>query len=119
MKHLFLTLLFACLFLGAGLAQKVEEQKKGPLIENTPKQSAAASYRIYPNPAINYFQVETVQDVAEIILFNVFGRQIESFEMRKGQKYDIESLPMGIYLVQMQDSEGKIVSTKRLSKRLP
>lgn len=118
MKNLFFTLLFFAIFQGVGIAQDLEEVKKASHVAVEVSDNAP-TFRIFPNPAINYFQVESNQQVSKIVMFNVFGRQIESFEMRKGQKYDIESLPMGIYLVQMLDAENKIIATRRLSKRLP
>jgi hypothetical protein len=80
--------------------------------------SAPAKPQIYPNPAIHYFEV-TGDDIDTITIYNIVGRKMKTFIAQENKKYNIEDLPMGMYLVQVFGPDNKILSTSRLSKRLP
>lgn len=72
---------------------------------------------IYPNPATSYIQLTSTNEVAQIIIYNVVGKRMMSFEYIEDEKYLVSELPNGIYLIQFIGNTGKIVSTQRLSKR--
>lgn len=120
MKHFLLPILIIFFSAVFGFAQDSDALGLAS-VQSYEKQSGAEknNVRIYPNPATNYFQVVGSNDVEDVIIYNIFGRKVKSFEVRKGQKYDIETLPMGMYLVQMLDKQSKVIATRRLSKRMP
>lgn len=73
---------------------------------------------IYPNPATNYISVDNDENVNSIIIFNLVGRKIMTFEnIQKNEQYDVTTLSNGMYLVQVTDSNNKIITTQRISKR--
>ena len=84
---------------------------------------APVEVSIYPNPATNYFKVSTDTEIGQITMYNIIGRKVKEFttfeERQKETKYDIENLPEGMYLIQIADTEGLIIATRRLSKRTP
>ena len=73
--------------------------------------------RVFPNPATIYFSLNDNESVEKIQVYNLIGREMKSFFYEKNQKYSVEDLPKGIYLVQMRGKDEKILATQRLSKR--
>jgi len=77
-----------------------------------------AKIAIYPNPATDYIQINNVKNLKEVHIFNVVGNEVKTFNSAKaGQKLNISNISSGMYLVQLIDSNNKIIATKRLSKR--
>lgn len=72
---------------------------------------------IYPNPAIDYIQIEGGSKVKELVIFNLVGRQMKTFTASEGQKYFIGDLPKGLYLVQLRDAQKRTLTTQRVNKR--
>lgn len=73
--------------------------------------------RVFPNPAVEYFEVEASRDLKSLVVYNVLGRQIKSFPYEPGQRYHIAELPSGMYLLSFQDKNNKILKTVRLAKK--
>lgn len=74
---------------------------------------------IYPNPAITWFSVGDVSNAGRVELFNIIGKQVAQFVYQSSGRYDISSLPGGMYLVRILDNNGKLITTKRMSKNTP
>ena len=72
---------------------------------------------IYPNPASDFIQISNHEDVSQIIVFNLVGRKMKTFEVQGDEKYNISNLPKGMYLVQLVNHGKKIITTQRISKR--
>lgn len=73
---------------------------------------------VYPNPASHFISLDRADQVDQIVLFNLVGRKLKTFEsVREGERYDISDLPSGMYLVQLLDVQKKVMSTVRVSKR--
>ncbi len=72
---------------------------------------------LFPNPTTNYFQLTSNDEVAQIVVFNVIGKRMKGFQYMENEKYYVDELPNGMYLVQFLGHNGKILSTRRLSKR--
>ncbi len=92
--------------------------------EKAPTNSAASkpkTLRIYPNPAIDNFFVESPANtkVGKVEVFNTLGRRLKTFSQPPNDRegYDIEDLPEGIYLISIYDAAGKKLSTFRLLHR--
>jgi len=86
------------------------------LIDNSPKLS------IYPNPANNFVNLKLSNyssSKTTIQIYNLEGKKIldkkhEFQTSLKSVTIDIQSISSGIYIVQMLDSNLKIVANKRL-----
>ncbi len=73
---------------------------------------------IYPNPATNFISVDHDENVKSIVVFNLVGRKIISFQdIQKNEPYDVSTLPNGMYLIQVINNADKIITTQRISKR--
>ncbi len=75
--------------------------------------------KVFPNPARDYFELTPNQMVDELTIYNSIGQRIKTFAAEKGKKYDISTIPDGLYLVEMSDATGKTLKTVRLLKRMP
>ncbi|WMX15639.1 MULTISPECIES: T9SS type A sorting domain-containing protein [unclassified Aureispira] len=77
--------------------------------------------KVFPNPAIDYIHIkDDYNRVALIEIYNVVGRKMEHYSVNHaGAKYDVSSLPKGMYMVRMRDANGNIVRTQRISKYNP
>ncbi len=73
--------------------------------------------QVFPNPATEYFNVSSNQQVERITVYNLLGREMKSFTFSDGDRYYIGDLSKGMYLVQMTGKDNRLVSTQRLSKR--
>lgn len=101
MKH-FLLLLF---FVLAGLQLKAQGSIRPELA-------------VYPNPATDYIAVNDNNDqVSRILVFNLVGRQVKTFQYVKGERYEVLDLPKGLYLVQLIDRNNKVLTTQKVDKR--
>lgn len=73
--------------------------------------------RIFPNPSSDYFAVTNSQGLHKIVMYNVVGRAVRSFEVLEGKKYYIADLPDGIYLASLVGNNDEVLRTLRVSKR--
>lgn len=76
-----------------------------------------ASLRLYPNPSTNYVELPYNNLVNQIDIYNTIGKKVLSFQAVNGLRYDISSLPTGLYLVSLVDGRGTVIKTLRLFKR--
>ncbi len=72
--------------------------------------------KIYPNPASDYFRLTRTQEIQQLVVYNILGRQVQTFDIQNGKSYDISNLPSGVYLIAMIDKELDTVKTLRLQK---
>lgn len=86
-------------------------------ISSTHEPSVLEAITAYPNPTIGYFNIEDNPLVKKVVLFNLLGRQVRSFDHINGMRYDITDTPDGLYLVRMQDANGEILKTVRITKQ--
>lgn len=73
----------------------------------------------YPNPAVDYFNVTNHKDLKSIVLYNLVGHPVKSFEYFENESFFIDDLPDGVYLIQFQTSNQSIIQTNRLTKKCP
>lgn len=77
-----------------------------------------SNIRIFPNPAIDYFELTDDNDIDRIVVYNLLGREVRSFRsVGNGQQYNLNGLPDGLYLLSLMDNRKGIVKTVRLNKR--
>jgi hypothetical protein len=84
-------------------------------------QNPSNTLNIYPNPAIDHIMIQDDgEQVKYLEVYNVVGRKIMDFSVRNdGVKYDVSSLPRGMYMVRMLDRNRNILRTQRISKYNP
>ncbi|HXH19248.1 MAG TPA: T9SS type A sorting domain-containing protein [Chitinophagales bacterium] len=79
--------------------------------------------RIYPNPAKDYILIKNLpeNEVSTVEVYNIFGRRMLSFSQAANnvdsvQKFDINTLAKGIYMIRVFDSAMNVIYTESLSK---
>ncbi len=79
---------------------------------------AQADITVYPNPATEYIEVSDQSDAAGTVnIYNLVGKKLRSFEYIPGHQYFLADLPKGMYLVQILDRSGKVMTTQKVNKR--
>ncbi len=120
-KILLFTFLCLALLHTSGLAQHVsgtDSSRTLALLDTNNPNHQKVKIKVYPNPASDYIQLNETGTVSKIKILNMVGKTIKRFEVTlKGEKYNISDMPKGLYLVQLLDSNDKVISTKRLNKR--
>jgi ELWxxDGT repeat protein len=65
------------------------------------------SFKLFPNPAKNYFRLEkTNLEILNIKVFNILGSVVKKYSSAQN-KYDISSLPKGVFLLEITTDKGK------------
>ena len=72
---------------------------------------------IFPNPTTDIFQLKNDESISKISLFNIVGREVVTMDHVRGQAHDVSTLRPGMYLVRIQNKDGDVVKSMRLSKR--
>lgn len=75
------------------------------------------SIRIFPNPAIDYFELSDYTNVREVVISDLVGHVLKRYNVYPGAKFDVGYLPGNIYLVRLLDNQRDIIKTLRLKKR--
>ena len=73
-------------------------------VENPTVQELA----IYPNPATNYFELSSIQNVKQITLYSVDGKMVKNYLGVTSNKVDISNLNSGSYIVKVQVGKNTI-----------
>lgn len=64
-----------------------------------------SNYTIYPNPAENYFIVDTKTIIEKVTIYDALGKSIKSFDA--SERYDISDLERGLYFVRVNNDFTK------------
>ena len=72
---------------------------------------------IYPNPTTESFQLKNDENIAKINVYNIVGRLVSTMNHSSGMVHDVTSLRTGMYLVRLENRDGDVVKSMRLSKR--
>ena len=115
MKH-FLPVVFFLLIATITTAQSSNWSSSGS--SKTKALATNTIIQVFPNPATSYFSLTEIDNVKQVLVFNLVGRKMKQFtEIAKDKQYFIGDLPKGMYLVQMLNKQEKIITTRRISKR--
>lgn len=76
------------------------------------------SWRIYPNPCLDYFHIEGLgQSTINIEIWEMAGRKLDVFQTSANSPISISSLAKGIYIITILDQNGKWLGTQKLIKQ--
>lgn len=82
------------------------------------KDFSRASLRLFPNPAVDYFEITPNAPVDQIVVYNLIGRKVKSYDAKDSTRYDISDIPAGLYLVSLINEKKGVLKTLRLNKRV-
>lgn len=70
---------------------------------------------IYPNPSKDWIKIDGISEVSDVQIFDVTGKLVLSQEYQVDDKIDISNLTVGMYILNIRNSEG--VSSKKIIKQ--
>ncbi len=77
-------------------------------------QNAKAQIKLSPNPATDYFQLNSKEMIKKVEVFDSNGRLMKTF-MGDTPQYSITSLKEGVYMVKVYTNEG--IAKEKLIKK--
>jgi len=69
---------------------------------------------IYPNPTTDYFQVQS-EELQSVEIYTISGELVKSFN-QTANKYSMDSLSAGIYLVKAIQTNGSVYVNKLIKQ---
>lgn len=75
------------------------------------------SLRVYPNPSSNFLNISYNPLIEKVMVYNMVGRVVKTFDATRAGVYDISELPNGIYLIGLYDDNGELIKTTRVTKK--
>lgn len=72
--------------------------------------------KIFPNPATDHFRLTETTDISQLVIYNILGRAVRTFDVNANQSFTVSDLPNGVYLVALMDASQKPIKTLRLQK---
>ncbi len=72
---------------------------------------------IYPNPTTHFITLTDSELVDRVIIYNIVGRTVKTFEANYSNYYNVSDLQTGMYLVRLLTERDETLKTIRLSKR--
>ena len=70
-----------------------------------------ADFKIYPNPAKDFFQIESSVEMESISVYDIQGKKIKTFSELQ-ENYSVTDLSSGLYFLQIQLKSGEIFMRK-------
>jgi hypothetical protein len=62
-------------------------------------------FKIYPNPASDFIQIETVESIKEINLYSVTGQKVMTSQAKR---INIQALKTGVYLIEIKTDKSTV-----------
>jgi hypothetical protein len=72
---------------------------------------------IYPNPTADFFKIESTNNYSQVVIYNIVGKEMKSYEFSNNKSYDVRDLQSGLYLVGLLDDAGQSQKVMRLTKK--
>lgn len=73
-------------------------------------------FALYPNPTSDYFNISNDENVAQVSVYTILGKEMFTFDHEIGQAYSVADLDAGFYLARLIDQNGKSMKVIRFNK---
>jgi len=87
------------------------------LSTSTNDQVSKENFSLFPNPTIESFQITNDENVRDVVIYNIVGKQLQQYRHFPGKFYNVSDLRKGMYLVRLFDADGKTLKSLRLSRK--
>lgn len=95
----------------------IGQNSSTPITRPVPVQTPT-TVKVYPNPTINSFRVQTDKEFRKVEVYTVLGKKIKEFtQVSSSDIFQINDLSRGMYLISILDADNKVLKTVRLSKQ--
>ncbi len=72
------------------------------------------SIRIYPNPVMDFYKIDSKVTIGKIEIYNLIGKRVKTQNNDRDGVFDTSGLRNGMYLVRIFDQKGKVLKVLRL-----
>lgn len=73
-------------------------------------------FTLFPNPTSDYFNISNDQNIAQVSVYTILGKEMFTFDHEVGQAYSVADLEEGFYLARLIDNKGKSLKVIRFNK---
>lgn len=73
--------------------------------------------QIFPNPAVNAFQLKNDKSVRRVKIYNIIGKEVNNYSHIRGAQYDVVGYQKGIYIIRLFDQYDQMIKVLRLNKK--
>ncbi|WP_339881468.1 T9SS type A sorting domain-containing protein [Polaribacter vadi] len=77
---------------------------ENPSLSTNDFDAQTAAINAYPNPVTNSFQIESIEGVENVKLYNISGRLVKTF--KANTNYDVSDLATGVYITTIKTKLG-------------
>ena len=82
------------------------------------KEVALRELRVYPNPTDDDFSVRGDVDFDEVVVYNIIGKKVKTYNRTASNKYSLRDMPDGMYFISIVDQNSGVLKTLRINKRV-
>ena len=75
----------------------------------------ADNISMYPNPANNFINISTPEEISSVEVYNIVGKRVLSIKNLKNNQVDISNLSSGMYMLRL--TNGTSIATKKIIKQ--
>ncbi len=86
-------------------------------LSSTDNPLPTANVKVFPNPTVDYFQLENADAVSSIRLLSLDSREVARFTANPGERYSIAQQPAGTYIMVLEDQQGRAFQAAEIVKR--
>lgn len=108
-------LLFSFVILFSVISFGIQAQSS-PTLNYSNYEIVTEDIKVFPNPSVDYFQINNTLDVKKVIIYNMFGKEVKTFRNVANALFDITDLKSGMYIVKMLDDKNGIIKSVKLQK---
>lgn len=95
--------------------QYLDVAPAGPPIGIYMTDEVPAEVSVYPNPVVRNFNIDLKTEQGRAVLRNIVGQKMaEKIIFRGNNIVDVNNLPQGIYLLDIQNQKGETIQTEKL-----
>ncbi len=103
---------------GEYIKSKLAEPYKNkfvPCTEDVVNINKDVEVALYPNPTDGTFSIGAQFDVEKVVIYDMLGKVVKSFDSKNGNLYDVNELANGIYQVMVYSSD--FIAVEKLIKK--
>jgi hypothetical protein len=67
-------------------------------------------FLVYPNPTKDVIQISGIRETAQVDILSASGQSIKRIMLNANESIDVETLPKGVYLVRIEDSNSQLIT---------
>ena len=81
------------------------------------KEWQPGSVQVFPNPASDFFMLNSIEGIEQLVLYNQLGLPVKTYLAEYGQRYSLYNVVDGVYFLALVNKNKSIVRTIRIIKR--